>query len=56
MKTPRIMTWVAAAAATSLLITGCSAGASDSGGGSRGEVCQGLLTWQVKQTAQASPL
>ena len=32
MKTPRIMTWVAAAAATSLLITGCSAGASDSGG------------------------
>ncbi|MFE1085603.1 MULTISPECIES: ABC transporter substrate-binding protein [Brevibacterium] len=32
MKTPRIMTWVAAAAATSLLITGCSAGASDTGG------------------------
>ncbi|HJF76786.1 MAG TPA: ABC transporter substrate-binding protein, partial [Brevibacterium linens] len=32
MKTPGIMTWVAAAAATSLLITGCSAGASDSGG------------------------
>src|SRR5699024_5167945 len=31
MKTPRIMTWVAAAAATSLLLTACSAGASDSG-------------------------
>src|SRR5699024_3733533 len=31
MKTPRIMTWVAAAAATSLLLTACSAGAADSG-------------------------
>lgn len=31
MKTPRIMTWVAAAAAMSLFLTACSAGASDSG-------------------------
>lgn len=31
MKTPRIMAWVAAAAATSLFLTACSAGASDSG-------------------------
>ena len=31
MKTPRIITWMAALAASSLILTGCSAGASDSG-------------------------